>query len=697
MSNDYSESDAGFVQSPDINSAGEPQARAVKDTGQAQRIVRSLLTFNRHRMIINSRITAKYNAEKPFRQAKMKSEGLGWKSNFTTKPLPQIVDKVAPRFEEAIEGLKFLTNSALPDDIPGATFKTEVFRKEITDTIRGRRGWKTLISDIAQENALFGYTAVVWLDDVSWWPKHFRQDQFLVPQGTKQDSALAQVCIVKESMFPHELFRYISDDRESAETAGWKIQETINQINKAMPESARLNSDETARAYEDMRRELNPGYAFEGGAKVVEVWSLFVMEVTGKVSHYRLAGDQLDLIFEKEDRFENMEDVMAFFSFQKANGTMHGSKGVGREIYELAGIIDRSRNEIVDRLMLSGKAFIQTDDKNVKRFRMSVVGNAILIGRGFTVLKERIDGDVAPFLQLDNYLGLIIDQLVGSVSPRQLQGERVTKAQVDLFAEREEETKDAKIVRFVEQFVSMMATMQKRLLDPETMEDDAKELQKRLLKVMSKEEMAMLREQKVAGTIKDLTPQERQQIVIIAQENQGNPLYNQRKLQEEKLSAQVNAGFAKKILLPDEDPTVVAEQTRLQHMELLLLAQGQPVQPSPRDNHEVHLGIVMPLLEQIANSIHEGGATTDTLELHANHAQEHYNMAIENGVDPDTLAPVKDILTKVNKAIAQLRELDAKAESVGAAGEALQQQSADEDALAAQSLAGATAIEQTAQ
>jgi hypothetical protein len=242
----------------------------------------------------------------------------------------------------------------------------------------------------------------------------------------------------------------------------------------------------------------------------------------------------------------------------------------------------------------------------------------------------------------------------------------------------------------------MMGTMQKRLLDPETMEDDAKELQKKLLEVMSKEELDMLREQKVAGTIADLTPQERQQIVLIAQENQGNPLYNQRKLQEEKLAAQINAGFAKKILLPDEDPTVVAEQTRLQHLELLLIAQGQPVQPSPRDNHEVHLGIIMPLLEQIATAVHEGQATTETLELHMGHAQEHYNMAIQNGVDPATLGPVNDILNKLASAIVKLKELDAQAESVGAAGEALQQQSGEEDALAAQSLAGSTAIEQTA-
>jgi hypothetical protein len=63
-----------------------------------------------------------------------------------------------------------------------------------------------------------------------------------------------------------------------------------------------------------------------------------------------------------------------FSPFKKAMETMHGSKGIGRDIYELAGMIDRTRNEIVDRSILSGKTLIQGDIKNVHRFKMNVVG-----------------------------------------------------------------------------------------------------------------------------------------------------------------------------------------------------------------------------------------------------------------------------------------------------------------------------------
>jgi hypothetical protein len=684
----------GLINNPDLSEQLVPRVRAVKDVGQAQRIVKAMISYNRERMIINARITAKYNAEKPYRQQSLEAEGLGWRSNFTTKPLPNMVDKVAPRFVQGVQGLKYLTNSSLPPEIPGSTRKTNIFRKKVSDLIRGRKGWVGLLEDISQENALFGYTGVAWLDEFTWFPTHFRQDHFFLPQGTKQTADSAQVVLLKEVYMPHELFEMI-ENREAAQDAGWNIKATVDQINRAVPEGFRTKTTEHERQYEDMRRELNVSFSFESGARTITVWSLLVREVTGKVSHYRLAGDELSSIFEREDRFDTMSDCASFFSFQKGNSTMHGSKGVGREIYELAAIIDRSRNEVVDRLMLSGKMILQTEDKNVKRFRMSVVGNAILIGRGFTIAKQTVNGNVEPFIQLDQYLGLLVDQLIGSVSPRQLQGERVTKAQVDLFAQREEEAKDTKITRFIEQFVSMVGTMQTRILDPDTMDKDAKKLQKELKdEGLSSEEIEMLRNTPVAGTVAELTPTQRQQLVLIAQENRGNPLYNQRALEEEKLTAQVDADLVEKLLLPDEDPTVTAEQTRLQQMELALLTAGQAVAVSPRDNHKIHLGLIIPTFEPIAVAIHEGQASTDQLQLVFDHASEHLNMALSQGIPAADLAAEKKAIDDVNKVLQQLREVDREAQTLGAAGQALQQQDAEETQQAANSLAISAQLEQ---
>lgn len=663
---DTKDATGGLIQSPKLSSSGKPTQRSIKDDKQARDIIQTVAAANKSRQILNGRLLAKYNAERPYDTAKLEAEGLGWKQNFTTKPLPLMIEKVAPRFTQAIDSLKYLTNSSLSDKWQNPTEKTETFRKVITDTIRSRKGWRTLVEDISFDNALFGHTVCAWLDEFSWFPKHFKQDQNFLHDGTKQMVSSAQVTVLMEKLLPHELYDYIKD-REASETVGWNIKNTIEQINKASPAQIRDQLSVGGNSetwYQNAEREMSVGASYMAGASVISVYSLFVREVTGKVSHYRYAGSEMAEIYTKEDRFDSMDTCLAFFSFQKGNGTMHGSKGIGRDIYELAGMIDRTRNEVVDRSILSGKTLIQGDPKMINKFKMSIVGAMAIIPENWTVIEHKLEANIEPFLKLDAYFALLVDQLIGSTSPRQFGGERVTKAEVDLFAAREEEGKDVRITRFLEQFVEMVQTMQRRICDPDTQDDDAKAAQKLLLESMTREELDELAKKPVAGTIKDLTPMQRQMIVAIAAEKRGNPLYNQRALEVEDLTARVDADFAHRLLLPDNDPTESAEQHRMQQIESALLSLGQPVPVSARDNHLMHLEVVVPTAEKLAGALGQGQTNTEALEAVLSHISEHYSRAVDQGVKKEKLAPVAELVKKAGKALADLKAVDAEAQNL---------------------------------
>lgn len=666
----------GLIQSPQINSAGKPTQRSVQSVGQGKDIVYTLIQANRRRQVINSRIMAKYNAERPYDSKRLEDEGLGWRSNFTTKPLSQMVDKVSPRFEEAIDGLKYLTNSSLDVKWANSVEKTEEFRGKITETIRASKGWKTLISDIALDNAMFGHTVVAWLDEFSWMPHHFSQEESYLPDGTKQSSRDAQCAVLLETYLPHELFDYIKD-KDAATRVGWNVQATIEAINKASPTQLRsqLTGSGTQEIwYQNAERELTIGSSYMGGASVVSVYSLLVREVTGKVSHYRFASedtskDKMTLLYDKADRFDSMEDCLAFFSFQKGNKKIHGSKGIGRDIYELAGMLDRMRNEVVDRGILSGKTIVQGDFKFLHRFKMSVVGATVIVPNGWTFLEQKVDGNIENFLKLDAYFGMLVDQLIGSVSPRTFQGDRVTKAEVDLFASREEEAKDAKIRRFMEQFADMVGTMQRRLCDARTTDETAKKMQKELLEKMSREELDELARKPVAGTVRDLTPLQRQMISVLVAEKKGNPLYNQRALEVEDLTARAGAEYVKRLLLPENDPTQEAEQQRLQLLEMTMLQSGQPVPVSPRDAHSIHLSVILPAAETIAQNIMDGNVGTEVFEAIVQHISDHVNYGLQAGEDKAGLSAAQAFLEQAQPVIAQLKELDAQAQELQAAAE----------------------------
>jgi hypothetical protein len=108
-------------------------------------------------------------------------------------------------------------------------------------------------------------------------------------------------------------------------------------------------------------------------------------------------------------------------------------------------------------------------------------------------------------------------------------------------------------------------------------------------------------------------------------------------------------------------------------MELALLMQGQPVPVSPRDNHEIHLSILMPIAEQQASAMMEGQSHTAIFETLVAHINEHANNWEAQGAPKDKIKPVLDFLKKAGPEIANLHALDAQAQQV-------QQQSMAHDA-----------------
>lgn len=670
-----------LIASPDISLTGDvkPRRRAIRDAAMAKDIVQTLAEANQIRHTINNRIFAKYNAERPYRQGKLEADGLGWRSNFTTKPLPGMIEKVAPRFEEAVTGLKYLTSAKLSERWDGAAVKTERFRAGLTKVIRGRPDWVDLVGNVALDNALWGYTVVSWLDEFTWFPKHYRHDEFLLTDGTKQCVSLAQLVVLKETYLPHELFEEI-EDREAAQSVGWNVRNAIDLINKASPASIRdqlVAGGQAAESwYQHAERDLSTGSSYMAGASIIPTYSILVREVTGKISHYRLGGPDLVPLFSHDDRFDRIEDCLSFFAFQRGSGTMHGSKGIGRDIYEMAAMMDRSRNEVVDRSILSGKTLLQGDPRQLHKFRMSVLGAMVIVPQGWNVLEQKFDGNVADFIRLDAYFQHLVDQLIGNVSPAlPPQGEAMrSSAAWNITSAREEENKDNRIGRFLNQFIRMLHTMQRRICDSDTKDEDAKQFQKDMLEIMTREELDELRNNPPAETIRDLTPLQRQMVVAIAAEKKGNPLYNQRQLELEDLQARVDPGFAERVLLPDEDPTVQAEQQRLQQLELSLLMQGIPTAVSPRDNHLIHLETLIPVAEQLAGGMMQGKVGTNVFEAVMLHFNEHVNQGLNAGIPSKEMKPYQDLARKAVKAVAELKKLDQQAGQVQDQSSALDQE-----------------------
>lgn len=653
---------SGTINSPGLNPKTlKPKRRAISNVEHIFQIISTLEEARRDQSEKNGRIMAKYNAERPYSSNELKEDGLDWKSNFSTKPLANAIDKVSPRLTKAVQSARYLTSAALPDNHPGGKEKSELFRQTVTETIRGWEGWSDFINEVAQENAIFGFTSVAWLDKYSWKPTHFRQDRFFVPDGTRQNVAGLQLWIGKQSLMIHELAEFILD-REAAMNAGWDIDNAVNAINAAKPESitgAGHTSPYTdVRKYEDAIRESSVSLSLLSGSKTIEIYHVFVPEYDGKVSHYIVDGRAKKILFEKEDQFDRLSDAVCLFSFQQANGKLMGSKGIGRELYELAGAVDRARNEVVDRLQLSGKIIIQGDAKQLNRFALSVLGSTVLIPAQYTLVTQgKIEPNVEAFAALDQRLVSFMDQIAGGVTPKEFGNERTTASEVNLFAAREEEKRDAILERFLMQVGKLVDTCQRRIASPSTDDADAKAAREKLLETMSPEELVMLAKQPALRTVDEWTDQEAQRVIMFADAKRQDPLYDQEKLQRMAATALINAEFADEVLVPQPDPSVVAEQSRMQELETLLLSIGKPVQVSPRDNHKVHIEVLKPSVISAASGLAQADQQTlQAFKLGLQHWSDHISAAVAAGEEKDAYA---EDLRQIKQASAEVGKLEA--------------------------------------
>lgn len=655
---DSAPSDGAGINTPEMSPETlKPKRRAVSSVQQLNNVISTLEEAARIRNEKNGRIMAKYNAERPYDPQRLKAENLDYKSNFSTKPLASAIDKISPRLTKAAQSARYLTSASLPDTVEQGKLKSDRFREAVTKTIRSWPGWRPFLAEVAQEDGLFGFTSVFWPDKFSWKPKHFRQDRFFVPDRTGQTPDTVQIYVARQELQIHELVELI-ENREAAEAAGWDIDAAVESINEASPKSAVNTSSPYTefRTYEDAIRESSVMLSLQTGAKLIELNHVLVAEADGKVSYFVVDNrGKKKLLRQQLDLYESMAEALQLFSYQQANGLLMGSKGIGRELYEIAGALDRARNEMVDRLILSGKVWLKGSERTIDRAKLSVMGNAVFITDGLEPQSVRIDAGVDAFVALDQLLTALMDQIAGGVTPRQLPGERVTAAQVNLYASREEEKRDELIERFLLQLAEVVTVIQRRLAAKETDDADAKKFREDMLRYMSEEELQQLASQPALQTVADWTEFQSQAIVMFATEKRADPLYDQVKLAKYAAAARVSPEFADDVVLPINDPTQEAEQVRLQTMENLALSQGQEVPVSPRDGHRIHIEVLKQQLEQTLPQIAENMQAIVPVRAMLQHYAQHIDAAIQGGAPAAEFAEDRRQLQEAAK---QLQELE---------------------------------------
>lgn len=689
---------SGYGNSPDVNeSSMEANNRVVTSVDQAVQLTETDVLDARKLVIAARRITAKKQGSPPYNPATLKAQGKSWKRNLSTRFLQKELNRAAPRFYMPVLTASTMTAAELPAGWPKGQEKTQFFRDTMTRAFRGWRKNDMFWRGLAQEVVDYGFTFAAWTDPLEWRPHLCRMDRGFVPRGTEiMDDKIARFTL-KWDYRPDELLKMVRDAVEAG-SEHWKKDAVANAVDAATLPS--MPQDMTQlRKWEELIREQSWDYNSSRGQRMIETRHLYVLEFSGKVSHYILwpsgAGEN-KLLFEHLDAYDETDSVVIPIVFGYGDGTIHGSWGCGNLLYDLAAQVERVRCDSIDNLLNSNKTRVVVANSKDAASAQIVVNDTtvILTGGQFAQNTGGISGNPEGYVILDDKMTQWAQEIVGSyLPPIPNQPSDIKAAQVNAAVAKEAEVQKDLLESWLKQVALVIAQMTRRMLNPDSDDEYAIGVRKKLLgdnaswvgslmnkvrdalrekiKMLEKiippspialteEELEILINQPAVQSVTDFTEWAAGQRAAFAASVQNNPLFNQAAVARYMACGVPNAGaaFADSIVVPAGDTTTITGQQRQQLMEsatMLVTKQALPVVLT--DNHVVHWDALVGPLEQAIM-----GGLVDAAKAGLIHLGAHYAA----GAGLKTWPP--DRINADKAKLAQLqRALEAKAQEQQAA------------------------------
>lgn len=662
-SDSYVANASGYGNSPEVDeSSMEANNRVVTSVAQAVQLTETDILDARKLVIAARRITAKKQGSPPYNPATLKAQGKNSKRNLSTRFLQKELNRAAPRFYMPVLTASVMVAPSLPAGWPRGQEKTQFFRDSMTRFFRSWRKNDMFWRGLAAEVVDYGFGFAAWTDPYEWRPHLCRMDRGFVPRGTEvMDDKLARFTL-KWDYRPDELLKLV----RSATDAGsehWKKDAVAQAVDAATLPSMPQGMT-NLRKWEELIREQSWDYNYSRSQRMIEARHLFVLEFSGKVSHYILWPDgpaDAQLLFEHLDAYNSTDEVVVPVVFGYGDGTIHGSWGCGGLLFDLSCQVEKIRCDSMDNLLNSNKVRLQVPNAKDAATAQLAINDSTIIATGaqFAQNVGGIAGDPKGYMILDDKMSQWAQEIIGGyLPPIPLQPSDIKAAQINAATAQEQAIKEDNQESWLKQVAIITTQMSRRALKEDSNDPEAQELRKLLLgKVpegwpeppvsLTEKELEIFLNQPAIQSVSQFTEYAASKrgafAASVSQDPRFRPVVGARYM----AAAAGDDAFVESMVVPEGDTSSVtaAQRAQLQENAVMLLGIEQPV--LVQDFHQVHLDT---LKEPLNQAIMNGLIQPATLAL--THAGAHYSAGVSTKtLNPDTINKWKSQLATWQKAL----------------------------------------------
>lgn len=298
------------------------------------------------------------------------------------------------------------------------------FAEYFHDLQFGWRGWDDTNQLRDLQMLLHGPGVVAWEDEWDWRPQAILADNFYVADGTNASMDNGEIAMISTTMSAGKLWRKIENEAQGT-VMGWDsaaVRETIM-------DSARNGQNTEGWQWGDWERAFKRGdhHVSQTLTKPIRLFVLFVEEMDGTISERILpvaapGSKKLRFLYESPSNRECWDEAICVFPYDiGADGTFHGIKGMGTDIFPFCELLNKIDNAIADLAVMGIKPMWQPSSAgDLQKWKMVKVAGGNMVPHGMNPLDLRIGNNITPGLEISREFSTTLSQNIAGHSPQDL-------------------------------------------------------------------------------------------------------------------------------------------------------------------------------------------------------------------------------------------------------------------------------------
>lgn len=329
-------------------------------------------------------IAGMFNGEPPYDPTKLAKANFPH-ANVNWKDSAAIHESVATTYWGLFNDVGTVAQFTLQDigDPSDAAEHARIMGEEFDKVLREWQSFLPLMAQHQSQLIKYGASFLVWPDERNW--KFDIQDVFhvLFPEGTRNRLDAYSLFAFEHVYTFHELWTihetYTGSEWDKPALAAFLYASVKKGVVTGVPDDNRVFSGENWGLVAQSIRNGDLGLDQLFNQDVTLVMML-VKEFSGKVSRLIFPTNSTaggNYLYEGREQYEDFSQAMCSFTWNPGEETLHGSKGLGHEIFNLIEAITKLDCGLYDSAKMSGTVLVSTSGRtgiDAKRLKFNPGG-----------------------------------------------------------------------------------------------------------------------------------------------------------------------------------------------------------------------------------------------------------------------------------------------------------------------------------